>query len=73
MMATGITEFLNDLSLDPTSIAVLIIAWKFKAKEQCVFTRMEFIEGMKNCGWVNYVYSGAYDYCFVLILLPAVL
>ena len=57
-MATGITEFLNDLSLDPTSMSVLIIAWKFKAKEQCVFTRTEFIEGMKSCGWVNlYIYS----------------
>ncbi|KAI6652729.1 DCN1-like protein 1 isoform X7 [Oopsacas minuta] len=53
MMATGITEFLNDLCLDPTSISVLIIAWKFKAKEQCVFTRTEFIEGMKNCGCDN--------------------
>ncbi|XP_039263752.1 DCN1-like protein 1 [Styela clava] len=42
----GITKFLEELQLDPTSRLVLIIAWKFKAAVQCEFTRAEFINGM---------------------------
>lgn len=46
----GITKFCEDLNLDPSSLTVLIIAWKFKAKTQCVFTYEEFVNGMSNLG-----------------------
>jgi len=46
----GVIRFLDDLSLDPTSRTVLIIAWKFKAKQQCEFTMEEFIAGMTELG-----------------------
>ena len=41
----GVVKFLTDLKLDPASLTVLIIAWKFKAQEQCEFSR----------GIINYV------------------
>merc|ERR1711915_611435 len=40
----------EDLQLDPTSRTVLIIAWKFKAQQQCEFSREEFISGMVELG-----------------------
>ena len=35
----GVVKFLTDLKLDPASLTVLIIAWKFNAQEQCKFSR----------------------------------
>ena len=42
----GMIRFLKDLGLDPESRVVLLLAWKFKAQEQCEFTREEFVNGM---------------------------
>lgn len=50
IMAEGIGRFCEDLKLDPASLKVLIIAWKFKAATQCEFTRKEFTEGMVELG-----------------------
>lgn len=50
IMAEGIGRFCEDLRLDPTSLKVLIIAWKFRAATQCEFTRKEFIDGMVDLG-----------------------
>ena len=50
ILAEGIGRFCEDLKLDPTSLKVLIIAWKFKATTQCEFTRKEFTEGMIELG-----------------------
>lgn len=50
IMAEGIGRFCEDLKLDPASLKVLIIAWKFKAATQCEFTRKEFTEGMLELG-----------------------
>ena len=50
MFAEEIIRFCGDLKLDPTSLPVLVIAWKFKAKRQCVFTRSEFVDGMYEMG-----------------------
>jgi len=44
--AEGMMKFLEDLSLNPESRIVLILAWKFNAATQCVFTREEFINGL---------------------------
>lgn len=51
----GIQQFCDDLALDPASISVLIIAWKFRAATQCEFSKQEFMDGMTELGWVcNY-------------------
>lgn len=50
MLAEGVSRFCIDLRLDPASIIVLIIAWKFQAATQCEFTRQEFVEGMTRLG-----------------------
>ena len=42
----GVIRLLNDLRLDPTSIKVLLLAWKFKAEAQCEFSKSEFVTGM---------------------------
>lgn len=46
----GIQQFCDDLSLDPASISVLVIAWKFRAATQCEFSRKEFLDGMTELG-----------------------
>jgi len=46
----GVVRFLEDLQLDPTSRTVLIIAWKFKAQQQCEFSKEEFTSGMTELG-----------------------
>jgi len=46
----GVVKFLEDLQLDPTSRTVLIIAWKFKAQQQCEFSKEEFLGGMTEMG-----------------------
>lgn len=50
IMAEGIGRFCEDLKLDPASLKVLIIAWKFKAATQCEFSRKEFTDGMVELG-----------------------
>lgn len=49
----GIQQFCDDLSLDPASITVLVVAWKFRAATQCEFTKKEFLDGMTELGWVS--------------------
>lgn len=46
----GIQQFCDDLTLDPASITVLVVAWKFRAATQCEFTKKEFIDGMTELG-----------------------
>ncbi|KAF7656385.1 hypothetical protein LDENG_00041910 [Lucifuga dentata] len=46
----GIQQFCDDLSLDPASLAVLIVAWKFRAATQCEFSKKEFMDGMVELG-----------------------
>ena len=50
MLAEGVSRFCEDANLDPTSLTVLILAWKFKAATQCEFSRKEFVEGMAELG-----------------------
>ena len=70
MLAEGISRFCEDANLDPTSLTVLILAWKFKAATQCEFTRKEFVDGMADIGWV--FIAASYLTCRVLArnLLP---
>nr|XP_017455738.1 DCN1-like protein 2 isoform X1 [Rattus norvegicus] len=46
----GIQQFCDDLSLDPASISVLVIAWRFRAATQCEFSKKEFVDGMTELG-----------------------
>lgn len=46
----GVVKFLSDVNLDPENVKVLIFAWKCKAKEQCTFTKKEFITGLVEIG-----------------------
>ncbi|KAK0136036.1 DCN1-like protein 2 [Merluccius polli] len=46
----GIQQFCDDLSLDPASITVLVVAWKFRAATQCEFSKKEFLDGMTELG-----------------------
>ncbi|ELW47492.1 DCN1-like protein 2 [Tupaia chinensis] len=46
----GIQQFCDDLSLDPASLSVLVIAWKFRAATQCEFSKQEFVDGMTELG-----------------------
>uniref|UniRef100_A0A8C2M5D5 DCN1-like protein n=1 Tax=Cricetulus griseus TaxID=10029 RepID=A0A8C2M5D5_CRIGR len=46
----GIQQFCDDLALDPASISVLIIAWKFRAATQCEFSKQEFMDSMTELG-----------------------
>lgn len=50
MLAEGVSRFCEDVGLDPTSLTVLLIAWKFKAATQCEFSRKEFVDGMSSLG-----------------------
>ena len=50
MLAEGVSRFCEDAGLDPTSLTVLLIAWKFKAATQCEFSRKEFVDGMSSLG-----------------------
>lgn len=44
----GVERLCTDLELDPTSITVLVLAWKLKAAVQCEFSKKEFIDGMER-------------------------
>ncbi|BFZ06206.1 hypothetical protein BsWGS_09245 [Bradybaena similaris] len=50
MTVDGVMRFLDDLQLSPESRTVLILAWKFKARTQCEFSKEEFITGMTEMG-----------------------
>ena len=46
----GIQQFCDDLTLDPASMSILVVAWKFRAATQCEFGRKEFLDGMAELG-----------------------
>ncbi|CAH0397889.1 unnamed protein product [Chilo suppressalis] len=48
ILAEGIENLCNDLQLSPDDFKVLILAWKLSASQMCRFTRLEFVQGLKN-------------------------
>ncbi|KAI6232453.1 Defective in cullin neddylation protein [Aphelenchoides besseyi] len=44
----GVLKLLQDLSIDPTDLAVLILAWKMEAETQCEFSLAEFRKGFRK-------------------------
>jgi hypothetical protein len=61
MTADGVMKFLEDLSLNPESRTVLILAWRFKAATQCEFSKDEFITGMIE---LRYMYLFFLEFIF---------
>ena len=66
----GIVRFCDDLQLDPVGQPVLLIAWKFKAQTQCVFTKKEFMTGMTELGSV-YSHASSYYICNTITISVA--
>ncbi|AQK83398.1 Defective in cullin neddylation protein [Zea mays] len=50
IMVEGISQFCNDLQVDPQDIVMLVISWHMKAATMCEFTRQEFIGGLQSIG-----------------------
>lgn len=48
ILAEGMKAFCEDLEVDPTEFVVLLIAWKFEARQMCAFTRSEFTKGCQK-------------------------
>jgi len=48
MDANGMTRFFQDVGVDPEDVSWLIYAWHLKAKVMGIFTKTEFITGMKK-------------------------
>lgn len=44
----GVERLCLDLELDPTSIRILVLAWKLKAARQCEFSQKEFCDGLER-------------------------
>ena len=55
MTVDGVMKFLEELQLNPESLTVLILAWRFKAATQCEFTKDEFVNGMMEMWCVSSV------------------
>lgn len=65
----GIQQFCDDLNLDPASISVLVVAWKFRAATQCEFSKKEFLDGMTELGCVSDPSNGhsQHNYCLICL------
>lgn len=50
ILPEGMQRFLDDLGLDPTSLPVLVLAYKFGAQIACEFSKEEFMNGMNALG-----------------------
>ncbi|XP_072931994.1 DCN1-like protein 3 [Epargyreus clarus] len=48
ILAEGIENLCNDLQLNPDDFKVLVLAWKLNASQMCRFTKVEFVQGLKN-------------------------
>lgn len=64
MTADGVMKFLEDLSLNPESRTVLILAWRFKAATQCEFSKDEFMTGMIE---LRYMYLFSLELIFFFL------
>ena len=59
--AEGMMRFLSDLNLNPESLVVLVLAWKFRAATQCEFTRDEWTTGLTELLYVALLAWGGLD------------
>lgn len=48
ILVDGITQFCNELEVDPSDIVVLVISWHFKAASMGEYLRTEFVDGMED-------------------------
>lgn len=47
ILSEGIEKFCNDLNVQPEDFRVLLLAWKFNAKQMFCFTKEEFVSGCR--------------------------
>ncbi len=50
IMADGVSRLCEDLRVDPGDVAVLVLAYHFKAASMCEFSKAEFTSGMAALG-----------------------
>ncbi|KAF0935237.1 hypothetical protein E2562_031273 [Oryza meyeriana var. granulata] len=50
IMVEGISQFCEDLQVDPQDIVMHVISWHMKASTMCEFSHQEFIGGLQSIG-----------------------
>nr|XP_043627976.1 DCN1-like protein 1 [Erigeron canadensis] len=50
IMADGVSNFCNDLRVDPQDIVMLVVSWHMKAATMCEFSKQEFVGGLQSLG-----------------------
>lgn len=50
IQVTGVAQFCEDLSVDPTDPIMLLISWQMRAATMCVYTREEWLRGFSALG-----------------------
>lgn len=48
ILANGVQQFCDDLNLKVDDFRILLLACKLQAKQMCIFTKDEFVNGFKN-------------------------
>ena len=63
----GIVRFFADLEVDTQDVLVLIMSWKMKAEQMCIYTRPEFKCGLAEMGCVGSCCSAPFVVCRVCV------
>lgn len=50
ILAEGIGRFCEDLGVDPSDVAMLVLSWHFGADIMCQYSKDEFVQGMVKLG-----------------------
>ena len=50
ILIDGMIQFCQDLGVDPSDVALLVLSWKCEASKTCRFTESEFTEGLERLG-----------------------
>mmetsp|Transcript_28788 Transcript_28788/g.81081 ORF Transcript_28788/g.81081 Transcript_28788/m.81081 type:complete len:248 (-) Transcript_28788:139-882(-) len=50
ILAEGVSQFCDDLEVDPSDIVLLVVSWHMNAAAMCEFTRDEFVNGLAALG-----------------------
>jgi hypothetical protein len=52
ILVDGVGQLCADLGIDPTDVAMLVLAWHLQAVRMCEFTRPQFVDGLAKLGSV---------------------
>lgn len=50
IMAEGVSQFCEDLGVDPSDIIMLVLSWHLNANIMCEYTKDEFVGGLSKMG-----------------------